>query len=220
MKAELHAHSFFSHDALTSPKSFIRFAKQKGLDAIALTDHNTTAGWKAVSAEAKKQDFPLILGEEIKVYDGKQKVGELIGLFMQKQVSAGQLGTVFEELKKQGALIVIPHPFDVRRHPFLRLEEYAKKVDAIEVLNARCWTEKMNQQAKEFVQKNGLVGSAGSDAHTPWEIGRAFVEVPGNDLEEFRKNFCRGKIKVKGNRSNQLVHLFSGLAKLGIKPSL
>jgi predicted metal-dependent phosphoesterase TrpH len=86
-------------------------------------------------------------------------------------------------------------------------------VDAIEVLNSRCLFESANQKAREFTKKNGLAGSAGSDSHSPWEIGNAFVEADATDLEEFQKQIRKGKIEAKGNRSNQFVHFFSTIAK-------
>lgn len=221
MKADLHNHSCFSHDALTTPKSFIRTAKKKGLDAIALTDHNTTNGWKTVLEEAKKQDFSLILGEEIKVYENKKCAGEMLGLFLQELISPSEPETVLDKIREQGGIAIIAHPFEwAGRHPFLSVKKFAKRVDAIEVLNARCFLESMNQKAKKFVQEKKLVGSAGSDSHTPWEIGNAFVEAKANDLEELRKAIQKGKIVAKGRRSNQFVHFFSTLAKWKLFPKL
>ncbi len=221
LKADLHNHSCFSHDALTTPKSFIRTAKQKGLDAIALTDHNTTKGWKAVLEEAKKQGFLLILGEEIKVYENKKCAGEMLGLFLQELISPSEPETVLDKIREQDGIAIIAHPFEwAGRHPFRSVKKFAKRVDAIEVLNSRCLFESMNQKALEFVKKNSLTGSAGSDSHTPWEIGNAFVESKANDLEELRKAIQKGNIVVKGKRSNQFAHFFSTLAKWKLFPKL
>ncbi len=221
MKIDLHGHSGYSYDSLTTPKSFIRSAKQKGLDAIALTDHNTIKGWKPVSEEAKKQGFLLILGEEIKVYENKKCCGEILGLFLQELVSPSEPETVLDKIREQDGIAIIAHPFEwASRHPFLPIEKFSRQVDAIEVLNSRCLFESMNQKALEFVKKNSLAGSAGSDSHTPWEIGNAFVEAKASDLEELRKAIQKGKIVAQGKRSNQAVHLFSTLAKWKLFPRL
>jgi predicted metal-dependent phosphoesterase TrpH len=188
---------------------------------MALTDHNTVAGWKAVSEEAKKQGFPLILGEEIRVYEEKRCVGEILGLFLNELVSTASPETVLEKIREQDGLAVIAHPFEnASRHGFVPLKEFSRKAVAIEVLNSRCFSEKTNEKAKEFAEQNDLPQTAGSDSHTPWEIGNAFVETNAADLEELRKNIRNGKIRVNGKRSNPCVHVFSSLAKLNLFPKL
>src|SRR5512142_1806285 len=64
--AELHAHSYFSLlDGASSPEDLISTAQELGLQAMALTDHNSLAGvvrfWKA----AKEKGFHSIFGAEV-----------------------------------------------------------------------------------------------------------------------------------------------------------
>ncbi len=215
MKVELHAHSMYSHDALSTPASFARAAKQNGLGAIALTDHNHARGWPSVQSAVEAQGLWFIPGEEIKVYDKKQKAGEILGLFLSEPISAGQLDEVLEKIRAQDALAFVAHPFDWMRHPFPKLAEYAKKVDAVEVLNARCVFPDMNARARAFAGQNNVPGFAGSDAHVPEEIGTAFIEAEASSLEELRAKMKKGAFTTGGRVSSPFVHAYSVLRKRG-----
>ena len=41
LKIDLHSHSYFSGDGVSSLESMIASARRKGLDGFAITDHNT-----------------------------------------------------------------------------------------------------------------------------------------------------------------------------------
>ena len=118
------------------------------------------------------------------------------------------------EIKAQGGLVCIPHPFDNLRPSAFSgkiLAEIREEVDVIEVFNSRAVLLRHSTQAKNFALKHGIPGGAGSDAHTLYEIGNAYVEMPEfNGKEEFLKSLTRGK--VVGRRSNPLVH-FNSLAQ-------
>ncbi|MEZ7240419.1 PHP domain-containing protein [Rhodococcus sp. GXMU-t2271] len=63
MRIDLHAHSLAS-DGTDSPAGLVRAAADAGLDAVALTDHDTTAGWDA-AADALPAGLRLIRGMEM-----------------------------------------------------------------------------------------------------------------------------------------------------------
>lgn len=217
MKADLHCHSHFSFDAWTKPEAFFRFARKKGLDAVAITDHNTTRGWNALQQAAKQSRVQLILGEEIKVYHEGKKAGELLAWFLQEPVSAGSLESVLDAVRAQDALVGIAHPFDQHRNPFIPLNAFAKRVDALETLNARCIFASQNRQAALFAKKQGLSCTGGSDAHSPGEIGSAWTEADCDSLEGFRKALGKGKTVAKGKCSPPWVHVYSSLAKTALR---
>ncbi|WP_195572947.1 PHP domain-containing protein [Paenibacillus sp. 1001270B_150601_E10] len=62
--ADLHTHTTAS-DGMEEPSSNVRLAKQAGLDAIAITDHDTVAGLKEAREEAEKLQIELVPGVEI-----------------------------------------------------------------------------------------------------------------------------------------------------------
>ncbi len=60
---DLHTHSTAS-DGTTPPQALVREARERGLDVVALTDHDTTAGWDAAAA-ALPDGLSLVRGAEI-----------------------------------------------------------------------------------------------------------------------------------------------------------
>ena len=61
---DLHAHTTASDGSYT-PAELIRYAKVKGLSAIAVTDHDTTAGVAEAKAEGEKLGLQVIPGVEL-----------------------------------------------------------------------------------------------------------------------------------------------------------
>jgi predicted metal-dependent phosphoesterase TrpH len=218
LKADLHTHTYFSPDGLTSPEKYVRTCLKRGINCVAVTDHNAIGGALAVQ---KLASFTIIIGEEV-----ESSEGEIIGLFLQEEVPAGlSPEETVRRIKEQGGLVCVPHPFDRLRGT--RLAEAAlmrilPQVDIIEALNARTTLRGDNEQAARFAQEHGLPMSAGSDAHSARELGRAGVEMP--DFEgpwEFLEALRQGQIV--GRLSSPLVHLWSRWAwlrrRLGWRPT-
>lgn len=211
MKVDFHIHTSHSRDSLIKPETLLKIARQKGL-SVAVTDHNTTSGWAAVKKLAKGYCVDVVYGEEIKTTHNGNRAGELLGLFMQEPVKSTEYLEVIDELKAQDAWLAVPHPFDHLRMNFKHLNKVLKKVDCIEVFNSRCWRAKFNNQAKEFAEKKGIPGIAGSDSHTPEELGNAYVEVEAQNLEEARKKILKGKVSIFGKRAKLSDHFKTQMA--------
>lgn len=64
MKIDLHAHSTHS-DGKESVQQVFQFAAEAGLTALALTDHDTTAGWDEARVEAAKHGITFVPGIEV-----------------------------------------------------------------------------------------------------------------------------------------------------------
>jgi len=64
VRIDLHAHSSAS-DGTQSPAELVVAAAHAGLDVVALTDHDTTAGWAAASAAAREVGVALVPGTEV-----------------------------------------------------------------------------------------------------------------------------------------------------------
>ena len=174
MKADLHAHTHFSRDALTSVATFARRYQRAGIDCVAVSDHNNIDGALAVRESAA---FRVIVSEEIKSTEG-----EIIGLFLQETVRKGlSPEDTVRAIREQGGLVLIPHPYDRARRSPLRPEaalRIMKDVDIIEVFNSRTIFAGDNAKSRRLAQEHGKLMSAATDAHTPWEIGLAYVELP------------------------------------------
>ncbi len=177
MKYDLHMHSEYSKDSHAKVKDIVKTAIKKGLDGIAITDHNTIeGGLKAKKYETKK--FRVIVGSEILT-----NRGDIIGLFLKNEVIPGNLSDVVKDIRKQGGIVVAPHPFDNLRKGIKPTQNDVKLMDAIEIFNARCLFEKYNNKAKEFAEKYHVPITAGSDAHFIEEIGRAGIVVKTHSVK-------------------------------------
>ena len=207
-KVDLHIHTRYSPDSLTKLPRLITACHRARLDKIAITDHNTIAG--ALAAQELAPEL-IIVGQEI---DTTQ--GELIGYFMQETVPKGLTPQqAIARLRDQGAVVGVSHPFEsVRSSALARgaLLEIIEQVDALEVFNARCLRQEDNRTAAEWAARYGKLRTAGSDAHTLWELGRGYVELPPFDgPEEFKWSLSQGT--VGGRPSGLLVHIPSNIAK-------
>jgi len=209
LKADLHTHTYFSPDALTSPEKYVQTCLKRGINCAAVTDHNEIDGALAIQEMAS---FRVIIGEEVESLEG-----EIIGLFLREEVPAGlSPDETVRRIKDQGGLVCVPHPFDRFRREHLAeaaLMRILPQVDVIEAVNARTTLRADNERASRFAQEHGLAMSAGSDAHSPRELGRVCVEM--SDFEgpqELLQALRQGRIV--GRVSSPLVHLFSRWARL------
>jgi len=180
---DLHMHTDHSSDCATPVEVLLATAKARGLGAIAVTDHNVISG--AFEAQAKASGIKVIVGEEIKTADQ----GEVIGLFLRELIPRGlTLQETIAEIKRQGGVVYVPHPFD-RMHAvpdYEHLMAVLDDVDAIEVFNPRVAIQEFNEEAARFAAKYRIPAGAGSDAHVAQGLGSVRIRMPDFDgPEEF-----------------------------------
>lgn len=207
-KTELHCHSAASPDSLVKVKDLIKVAKLRGLQRLAITDHNTIRG--ALYAQSLDPEL-IIVGEEILTTKG-----ELLAFFVTKEIPRGLTPLeAIKRLRDQNAFISVSHPYDRLRHGW-ELEdllEITPLVDAIEIFNARSFTAAINDQAKEYACVNNLGGTVGSDAHSLVEVGRSYQLLsPFTDAETMRQSFLDPEY-VK-NYSSPIIRITSTYAKI------
>jgi glycosyltransferase involved in cell wall biosynthesis len=180
---DLHMHTDHSSDCATPVEVLLAEAQQRGLGAIAVTDHNEISG--ALEARAKASGIQVIVGEEVKT----ATQGEVIGLFIEEKIQRGlTLQETIAEIKRQGGLVYVPHPFD-RMHSvpdYEHMLDVVEDVDAIEVFNPRIAIAEFNEEAVRFAAKYRITGGAGSDAHVPQGLGSVRIRMRAFDgPEEF-----------------------------------
>lgn len=207
-RVDLHIHTRASHDCLSRVEDVLRVARERGLDRIAITDHNEIGGARAAHALDRER---VIVGEEVKTAEGI----DVTGLFLSERIPAKTKAVeVARAIRDQGGLVYIPHPFAGGKGAGPRLlEELAPWIDVVEVFNARLHRPDLNRRAREWAAARDLPGGAGSDAHTLAEIGRGAAEVPPFDGPDGLLDALRAG-RVKGAASGPHVHLFSTWAKL------
>jgi predicted metal-dependent phosphoesterase TrpH len=204
---EFHCHTIFSKDSLTRPEDLVRACRNKGIDRVVVTDHNTIAGARA--ARALDPEL-VIVGEEIATTRG-----EILAAFVMEEIPKGLTPQeTLRRLKDQGAFVSVSHPFDRYRSGHWleeHLLEILPEVDAIEVYNSRCWLPRFNRQARQFAQTHNLPGTVGSDAHAAFELGRSVMlleEFDGPD--QLREIIRKGIPRVRW--SPPWIHLTSRYA--------
>src|SRR5918996_1133925 len=155
---DLHMHTDHSHDCATPVDVLLESAKTAGLGAIAITDHNEISG--ALEAADRANGIKVIVSEEVKTADQ----GEVIGLFIKEKIERGMtLDETIAEIRRQGGLVYVPHPFD-RMHAvpdYEHMLDIVEEIDAIEVFNPRVAISSFNEEAARFAAKYRIVAGAG-----------------------------------------------------------
>lgn len=208
LRVELHSHTHYSRDCLTTFKQIVKRCRQLGIDKIAITDHNTADG---ALVFAQLEPDLIIPGEEIMTEEG-----EILAFFVQETIPSGLTpDETIRRLRDQGAFISVSHPFDRLRKGAWTLEQLnliIDKVDAIEVFNARCMWAEDNDQAIAYAEEHSVLGTVGSDAHIPYEFGKAnLLMTPFENAGSFAEALKSAEQDVQ--LSPKWVHGFSSLAK-------
>jgi predicted metal-dependent phosphoesterase TrpH/glycosyltransferase involved in cell wall biosynthesis len=180
---DLHMHTDHSPDCATPVTTLLDTATKVGLGAIAVTDHNEISG--ALEARELSNGIKVIVAEEIKTADQ----GEVIGLFIEEKIPRGMtLQETIAEIRRQGGLVYVPHPFD-RMHAvpdYEHLLDVVDEIDAIEVFNPRVAFTAFNEEAARFAAKYRIVAGAGSDSHVVQGLGSVKIKMRDFDgPEEF-----------------------------------
>jgi hypothetical protein len=193
LTVELHCHSIYSHDSSNRIADLITAASTRGIDRLAITDHNTIAG--ALAAKELAPEL-VIVGEEVLTQQG-----ELLAYFLEREIPAHLTAAeTIALMKAQGAVIAVPHPFDRHRHGWRMQDLLAilPQVDAIEVFNARSFRTALNDRALFFAREHGMPAIAGSDAHGLLELGFARTFLPDfEDADGLRRALRESVIQAR-----------------------
>lgn len=178
MRLDLHNHTHSSRDASLSPSALLERARDRGIQCIAVTDHDALEGAEAcVALAAADPSLPRVIpGVEVRT-----RVGEVIGLFVGRPVAPGaSLVETVAAIRAQGGLVYLPHPCDPLRRAAIRpeaREEAAALADIVEVSNGRSLRPAYDREALLLADRLGKALGAGSDAHYRGEVGRRYMEV-------------------------------------------
>jgi hypothetical protein len=183
---DLHMHTDHSPDCATPVEVLLETAKERGLGAIAITDHNEISGALAARELAEADgDVKVIVAEEVKTAEQ----GEVIGLFLEEKIPRGMsMAETIAEIRRQRGLVYVPHPFD-RLHSvpdYEHLLDIVEDIDILEVFNPRVALTAFNEEAERFAAKYRIVPGAGSDSHVAQGLGSVMIRVHDFDgPEEF-----------------------------------
>jgi predicted metal-dependent phosphoesterase TrpH len=191
IEVDLHMHTDHSGDCATPVEVLLQTARDRGLGAIAITDHNEVSGaLEAAKIAEGMPDLKVIVAEEVKT----KEQGEVIGLFLQEKIPKGlTMAETLAAIREQGGLVYVPHPFD-RFHSvpdYEHLLDMVEEVDLLEVFNPRVALTAFNEEAVRFAGKYRIIPAAGSDSHVAQGLGSVRQRIhdfdgPAEFLEAMR----------------------------------
>ena len=192
ISADLHVHTTYSKDSLITPKDLVYYSKKRGLNAVAVTDHDQLEGALKI---AKETDFLVIPGMEV-----SSSEGHIVALNVAELIPKGfsAVETV-ERIQKAGGGAIACHPY-VYFKGFLK-GAVCSTFDAVEVINARAFPFKRSvKKAEETAQKFGLSRVAGTDAHYGPQIGYGYtvIEAAEPTVDAIAKAIVNGDCQACG----------------------
>jgi predicted metal-dependent phosphoesterase TrpH len=193
-RGEFHIHSRYSYDGVLDPEWILKRASALGMNVLSITDHESMEGSLKAQEAAKRWEIEVWPGMEIAT-----NAGDIIGIGLHEEVRARDWEVVVREIRHQGGVVILPHPFRGHR----MVERLAASADIVEVFNGRDSPANI-KRAAELARSLGKPGLAGSDAHVASELGNAmnsFDDIMGMNKEYVTK------------RSNRLEKTFSYLVK-------
>ncbi|MGI6637366.1 MAG: PHP domain-containing protein [Minisyncoccales bacterium] len=172
---DLHCHTTASADSAAKLKRIIRMAKRRGLDGIAITDHN-----KCYKGPLEMDGIKIIPGIEITLKGS----GHLLAYFIRDDIEPRRsLVETVEDVKRIGGYAVLAHPYREshgwiknRSDDDISVEAALEIIDGIETGNASVSCDEY-KEAVDLAKRSRLVETAGSDLHMPGQAGFATVRV-------------------------------------------
>lgn len=227
-----HVHTRRSFDSMTSPSTLVREAVRRGIDVLAITDHDTWQG--AVDAldvvANTRAPLRIVVASEVAT-----EQGDVIGLFLRDDHRQRSATAFCDAVHDHGGLVLLPHPYKWHRLD----EALLQRVDLVEVFNGRT-PRADNERAVELARTRGLPGLVGPDAHRLGELGlacnvfdgdlpdgeaalkRALLETPrtfhtrlGSPWNEWRSQGVR---MLKDPDPNRIYHWLRGTVRRVVKP--
>ncbi len=193
MRFDLHIHSDHSSDSALAVDDILKKAVGKGLDGIAICDHNTVEGSLCAIRRARELDLPLLVipGMEISTSNG-----HLIVLGLRENIQPElPVSETIMIARQKGGVVIAPHPFKKDS-----IGSAAKDADAIETFNSRCVLGE-NRRAKELALSLGKSEVGGSDSHLLSTIGLGFTEIEAQRSESSVLESIRKGKTTSGGRT-------------------
>jgi predicted metal-dependent phosphoesterase TrpH len=185
-RLDLHCHSWFSGDGVSSPEAMIAAARAKGLHGLALTDHNTSDGCRhLIDRGLAREDgqpvdgFLVIPGNEVSTAEGHLLC---LGVLLPGNLKGRPAAEVCKLVHELGGLAIPAHPYDLFRAGIRAAVLDTLEIDGLEVFNAASTLKRYNEQALAYAAARKLPMTAGSDAHHESAVGTACTILHTDDF--------------------------------------
>ncbi|WP_336001025.1 PHP domain-containing protein [Halorientalis halophila] len=202
-----HVHTDASYDAEGSVHKVLACCHNSPLDAVAITDHDTTLAAREALEQQDRYDVTVVPGVEISTADG-----HLLALGVVDRPPIGRsLADTVRWVRTEGGVAVVPHPFQVSRYGVRKRD--LVPCDGIEVFNAWSMAGIQNRRAEAFASEREYTALGGSDAHDSTMIGQGYTEVdvtlPDGDLTPARilAGIRAGRTRAVGNTTSKTKYL-------------
>ena len=221
-KADLHCHSVFStfkyfriantRDSYNRPEEVYRLAKERGMDFVTITDHDSIDG--CLSLLNRNPDLPdFFISEEVETWFPETRQRIHVNVFdidekQHEEISRLRMNIydLHEYIRQENIIASANHMFQnyrMRNSPRRYLEEMLRMFDIFEVKNG-AMTAHHNRLVEDLMavvrEKRGAVSLvAGSDAHTLAPLARVYTVAEAKTVSEFLSKIRTGACFVWGN---------------------
>lgn len=197
-----HIHSEYSPDSNSKIDDILKIAKNRNIDVIAISDHNTIDGTSEVLKKTRNTDILAIPSIEISSVQG-----HILGFGCEETVPRDLTPQdTIDRIHDLGGLAIIPHPYCFYRHGLLHKCDYkGLKIDAIETKNARFIVGYCNNKAKNLSKNENYPGLGASDAHYYKFVGDCYSLVEAEkDIDSILKAIKNNKIEAHGKGTSNI----------------
>jgi hypothetical protein len=196
LKIDLHVHTCYSYDSPSSIRGVIIYARKKGLNGIAITDHDSLRGAKRATKLVNKREFTVIPGMEVTTSEG-HVLALNVAKFIPPELS---LAETVERIHEAGGIAIAAHPLVFIKSHIKQRVASASKIDGIEVINSSAFPFFLSTRLNQALARRlDLPQTAGSDAHFLWEIGTAYTRVKAeSDVDEIIEAIRKGAVTPYG----------------------
>ena len=220
MKFDLHVHSEHSKDSRSSHEDILQVALKKGLDGLAVCDHDTIEGGLTCSEKALEIGLKITVIPGVEISSSK---GHILVLGIKENIEPLlSPAETIRRARKLGGTVIIPHPFKRSSHGIGSFE--GLDIDAVEVFNSRCLFNGPNRKALVEAKRLGIPAVAGSDSHIPEMVGQAYTEIEAceNTVGAVLRAIKEGKVTPAGKNTPTPIILrqMSGSAKRKMEKKL
>jgi predicted metal-dependent phosphoesterase TrpH len=200
VKADLHVHTAYSNDSIITPEELVFYAKKRGLNAVAVTDHNQVEGALKI---AKETDFMIIPGTEVSSLQG-HIVGLNVNEIVPRDLSADE---TVDKIHMAGGIAIACHPYALLKGSIGR--HVTAKFDAIETINASTFPfRSASSKAEKLAERFCLPRVAGTDAHYGPVIGCAYTVIDSElNVEAILEAIVKGQCEPAGGPLTLMMRL-------------
>ena len=200
VKADLHVHTTYSRDSIITPEELVSYAKKRGLNAVAVTDHNQVEGARKI---AKETDFLIIPGTEVSSLQG-HIIGLNINEIIPRDLNSDE---TVDRIHMAGGVAIACHPYSLLKGSIGRY--VTAKFDAVETINASSFPfSSASLKAEKLADRLHLPQVAGTDAHYGPVIGCAYTVIDSElNVEAILEAIVKGRCKPAGGPLTLMMRL-------------